>query len=53
MSVSSIGVQGDNTSDTPSISADGRYVAFQSDATTLISNDTNASQDIFIHDRQT
>jgi len=37
----------------PSISADGRYVAFQSDATNLVPNDTNGKRDIFVHDRQT
>ncbi len=37
----------------PSISGDGRYVAFESDATNLVSNDTNTVTDIFLHDRQT
>jgi Tol biopolymer transport system component len=36
----------------PSISADGRYVAFQSFASNLISNDGNAAADIFVHDRK-
>lgn len=35
------------------ISADGRYVAFLSDATNLVAGDTNATQDAFVHDRQT
>ena len=35
----------------PSISADGRYVAFQSYATNLVPGDTNAQPDIFVHDR--
>ncbi len=35
----------------PSISADGRMVAFQSMATNLVANDTNAREDIFIRDR--
>ncbi|MBZ0318924.1 MAG: hypothetical protein K8L91_21090 [Anaerolineae bacterium] len=34
------------------ISADGRYVAFESDATNLVAGDTNARRDIFVHDRQ-
>jgi Tol biopolymer transport system component len=38
---------------TPSISADGRYVAFASDASNLVRGDTNKSGDIFVHDRQT
>ncbi|MHB9095089.1 MAG: RCC1 domain-containing protein, partial [Eubacteriales bacterium] len=37
----------------PSISSDGRYVAFYSDATTLVPDDTNGYYDIFVHDRQT
>jgi Tol biopolymer transport system component len=37
----------------PAISADGRYVAFQSDASNLVANDTNNEPDIFVHDRQT
>jgi len=38
---------------TPSLSADGRFVAFESAATNLVSGDSNAAQDIFVHDRQT
>ena len=45
--------QGNRDSRHPSISADGRYVVFQSTATDLVSGDTNASPDIFIHDRNT
>lgn len=37
----------------PSISADGRFVAFQSQATNLVAGDTNSSRDIFVHDRDT
>jgi len=40
-------------SDNPSITADGRYVAFASDASNLISGDSNAARDIFIFDSQT
>jgi Tol biopolymer transport system component len=47
------GVQGDGPSEDASISADGRYVAFESDATNLVVGDTNFSQDIFVHDRKT
>jgi len=35
-----------------SISADGRYVTFQSFATDLVADDTNGSSDIFVRDRQ-
>ncbi|MGQ0521567.1 MAG: hypothetical protein ACT4PX_10520, partial [Actinomycetota bacterium] len=37
----------------PSISADGRFVAFSSAATNLVAGDTNGQRDIFVHDRQT
>lgn len=36
-----------------SISGDGRYVAFVSDATNLVVNDWNATDDVFVHDRTT
>ncbi len=36
-----------------SISADGRFLAFESDATNLVPGDTNGVTDIFVHDRQT
>ncbi len=39
--------------DKPSISGDGRYVAFSSSATNLVANDTNGARDIFVHDLQT
>jgi len=53
VSVASDGTQANNNSDWLSISADGRYVAFQSYASNLVSGDTNQSYDIFVHDRQT
>ncbi len=37
----------------PSLSADGRYVAFGSSASNLVAGDTNAVSDIFVHDLQT
>jgi hypothetical protein len=52
VSVDSAGVQGDLDSYAPAISADGRFVAFQSDATNLVPGDTNGSVDIFVRDRQ-
>jgi Tol biopolymer transport system component len=36
---------------TPSISDDGRYVAFASDASNLVPGDTNNATDVFVHDR--
>ena len=53
VSVSSIGAQADESSYYPSISGDGRFVAFMSDATNLVSGDTNGFGDVFLHDRQT
>jgi len=45
-------VQANRHSTYPSISADGRYVAFESDATNLVGNaDTNLRTDIFVRDR--
>lgn len=37
----------------PAISADGRYIAFDSDATNLVAHDTNRHLDVFVYDRQT
>lgn len=36
----------------PSISADGRYVAFESDALNMVDGDTNLATDIFVRDRK-
>lgn len=35
----------------PSISANGRFIAFTSSAANLVSGDTNLAPDIFVHDR--
>jgi hypothetical protein len=35
------------------VSATGRYVAFSSEATTLVSGDTNGHRDVFLRDRDT
>jgi hypothetical protein len=53
VSVSSAGTQGNGPSRYPVISADGRWVAFYSSASTLVANDTNGVSDVFLHDRQT
>jgi Di-haem oxidoreductase, putative peroxidase/WD40-like Beta Propeller Repeat len=50
------GVQADGASfdgDSPTLSADGRIVAFTSHATNLVPNDTNHAQDVFTYDRMT
>jgi Tol biopolymer transport system component len=53
ISVASDGTQGCSTSERTSISADGRYVTFESDAFNLVAGDTNGKRDIFLHDMQT
>jgi len=52
VSVDSGGIEGDSSSDLASISADGRYVAFQSIASNLVPGDTNNKFDVFVRDRQ-
>jgi Tol biopolymer transport system component len=51
ISVDSSGNQGNDHSSHPSISADGRYVAFASDASNLVTGDTNGVSDVFVRDR--
>lgn len=51
VSVNSDGEEGNGFSSSPSISADGRYVAFASGATNLAPFDLNGKQDVFVHDR--
>jgi hypothetical protein len=51
VSVASNGTQGNGYSYNPSLSADGRYVAFESDSSNLVAGDTNTSRDIFVRDR--
>src|SRR5215470_6395680 len=53
VSVDSTGTEANGPSFASAISGDGRFVAFESDATNLVAGDTNGSQDIFVHDRQT
>ncbi|MDM8518666.1 hypothetical protein QUF64_01360 [Anaerolineales bacterium HSG6] len=52
-SISSEGVQGNGGSLSPSISGDGRFVAFRSFASSLTRGDTNGTFDILVHDRET
>jgi len=52
-SLSSQGTAGDNDSTLASVSADGRFVAFWSLASTLVPGDTNGTSDVFVHDRAT
>ncbi|HVZ94543.1 MAG TPA: hypothetical protein VG797_08535 [Phycisphaerales bacterium] len=53
VSVDSNGGQGNGNCIYLTMSADSRFVAFESDATNLVQNDTNGRTDIFVHDRQT
>jgi Tol biopolymer transport system component len=45
-------ISADGRSTSQKISADGRYVVFQSDATNLVPGDNNSDTDIFLRDRQ-
>lgn len=47
------GVEGVGDSMSPTLSDDGRYVAFYSYATNLVIGDSNDHEDIFVKDRQT
>jgi len=53
VSVSSTGAQANGPSHSPSMSSGGRYIAFVSGASNLVSGDTNGVDDIFVHDRGT
>ncbi|MBI1849478.1 MAG: PD40 domain-containing protein [Planctomycetes bacterium] len=52
VSVSSDGVEGNDVSATPALSRDGRFVAFASNATTLVPEDENDAWDVFVVDRE-
>jgi hypothetical protein len=52
-SVDSAGVQGNDTSVNSSLSADGRFVAFDSGSSNLVAGDRNGNYDVFVHDRTT
>ena len=53
VNVDSANIEGDNASVNSHLSADGRFVVFQSAAGNLIATDTNGSDDVFIRDRLT
>ncbi len=53
VSVGSSGTRASGDSWQPSISSDGRFVAFKSGASNLVANDTNDWSDVFVRDRQT
>jgi Tol biopolymer transport system component len=50
VSVATDGTQGNGASGEPSISPDGRYVAFNSGASNLVPGDTNGKGDVFVRD---
>ncbi len=50
-SVDSSGAQGNFQSVAASLSADGQFVAFDSNATNLVADDTNFRTDVFVRDR--
>ena len=52
-SVSSAGLQGDGSSYDPSISGDGRFVAFPSDATSLVASEPGRKGGLYVHDLHT
>ena len=53
VSVSSSGTQADRASDGAVISGDGKRIFFITDATNLVSGDTNGIQDLFVRNTQT
>ena len=53
ISVGRLGQEANGASSMASISSDGRYVAFLSDASNLVKGDSNETTDAFVYDRQT
>jgi Tol biopolymer transport system component len=51
VSLGARGTQGNEISSEPALSADGRHVAFSSDASNLVPGDTNRSSDVFVRSR--
>lgn len=51
VSISSDEIAGNGYTASVAINGDGRFVVFQSSATDLVPNDTNAADDIFLRDR--
>ena len=53
VSIGHAGTEGNHRASDPTISADGRFVAFVSHADNLVPGDNNTKNDIFVHDRDT
>jgi Tol biopolymer transport system component len=52
VSIEDDGTQSNGASYRPSISADGRYVGYYSEASNLVPGDTNGAADVFVYDRR-
>ncbi|MCY2961521.1 MAG: calcium-binding protein [Planctomycetota bacterium] len=50
VSVSTVGAGADGYSQLPNVTADGRFVVFNSEATNLVAGDTNSFADVFVRD---
>lgn len=53
VSETSAGIDGNGDSSWAVISRDGRFIAYESDASNLVPGDTNLSSDVFVFDRKT
>ena len=53
VSANASGQAGNGSSDTGIVSADGRYVTFESQASNLVAGDSNGSTDVFVKDLST
>ena len=53
ISTATDGSQATHNSSEPVLSADGRYIAFKSLASNLVTGDSNSTYDIFVKDLQT
>jgi Tol biopolymer transport system component len=53
VSVATGGTQATDSSDSPAISPDGTWIAFDSLANNLVAGDTNGQRDVFLHNRLT
>ena len=53
VSVASNGTEGNFGSDSPSLSSDGTFIAFRSEARNLVAGDLNLVRDVFLHELAT
>lgn len=53
VSKSDAGIEGNGQSNNPSISADGRFIAYSSTSNNLVAGDTNGFEDVFVFDTLT